>query len=114
VELILSLDSLFLLPAGAGYIEKSGQATVAVTRTESGVVASANCDSLTLLVNEFRTEIFHLNNEKTAIKAELKEQKILEVNRLTGWQSFLIWTGGICLALPVIITGIKIFKIIKI
>jgi hypothetical protein len=113
-ELALSIDSLRALPAGAAFRTTHGQATVTVLRSEGGVIASADCDSLTLLVDELRTEIFHLNEEKTAFKSELKEQKIIEINRLTLWQSFQIWTGRICLALLVIITGIKLFKISKI
>ncbi|MDR2764744.1 MAG: hypothetical protein LBB90_06895 [Tannerella sp.] len=113
--LTLSFDSLRALLVGAGWMEKNGQATVAVTRTEGGVTASANCDSLTLLVDELKTEIFHLNAERTAFKSERNEEKMREVNRLTSWQSFQIWTGRICLALLVVglgIKGIKHFKTI--
>jgi hypothetical protein len=110
--LTLSFDSLLRLPVGAGYTEKQGQATVAVLMTEGGMIeASANCDSLTLLVEEMKTEIFHLNKEKTELKSELNEQKIIEVNRLTGWQWFQVWTGRICL---ILIAGILIIKLIKI
>jgi hypothetical protein len=99
------------LPVGAGYTEKQGQATVAVQMSEGGYIeASANCDSLTILVDELRTEVYHLNNEKTELKSVLSEQKIIEVNRLTGWQWFQVWTGRICLAL---IAGTGIFRIIK-
>jgi hypothetical protein len=109
--LTLKIDSVIALPVGAGWIEKSGRATVAVFRTDSGVVASADCDSLTLLVDELRTEIFHLNAEKTALKEEIKEQKIIEVNRLTGWQWFQVWAGRVCLGLIVIIFIINKLKI---
>jgi hypothetical protein len=103
------------LPAGAGFIERSGQATVSIVKAESGeITASATCDSLTFLVDELRTEIFHLNAEKSMFKSELNETKTIEVNRLTPWQTFLIWTGLLCLALPVIITVIKLSKFIKI
>jgi hypothetical protein len=112
VELTLSIDSIIALPVGARYTEKSGQATVDVRMSESGnVIASATCDSLTLLVDELRTEIYHLNSEKTDFKSELSEQKIVEVNRLTSWQSFQIWTGRICLLLLIILV-IKHFKIV--
>jgi hypothetical protein len=112
-KLTLSFDSLRALPAGAEFRATQGQATVTVLRSEGGITASADCDSLTLLVDELKTEIFHLNKEKMTFQSELSEQKIIEVNRLTGWQSFQIWTGRLCLALVVIITGIKLFKIIK-
>jgi hypothetical protein len=111
----LSFDSLVALPVGAGYTARQGQATLTVNRAESGMIeASANCDSLTLLVDELRTEIYHLNKEKTDFTSKLSEQKIIEVNRLTGWQYFQIWTGRICLAIIVIlaIRKIKTLKII--
>jgi hypothetical protein len=111
----LSIDSVIALPVGAGFTARQGQATVTVSKTEGGMIeASANCDSLTLLVDELRTEVYHLNKEKTDIKSELSEQKIIEVNRLTLWQSFQIWTGRICLAILVVLAIIKIktFKII--
>lgn len=109
--LTLTVDSIAALPAGAKFTASQGQATVAVQRTEGGMIeASANCDSLTLLVDELRTEIFHLNREKTEIKTELNEQKIVEVNRLTPWQAFQVWTGRICLALLVITVIYKRLK----
>jgi len=110
----ISFDSIAALPTGAGYTARQGQATVTVSKTEGGMIeASANCDSLTLLVDELRTEVYHLNKEKTDIKSELREQKMIEVNRLTSWQSFQIWTGRICLAILVILAIIKI-KTLKI
>jgi hypothetical protein len=110
-KLMLSMDSIIALPVGAGFTARQGQATLTVHKAESGMIeASANCDSLTLLVDELRTEIYHLNSEKTDYTSELSEQKIIEVNRLTSWQSFQIWTGRICLLL-LIILAIKHFKI---
>lgn len=109
--LTLAVDSLQLLPVGAGYSEKIGRAAVAVVKAEDGTITvSATCDSLTVLVEELRTEVFHLNAEKWALKEDLKEEKTVEVNRLTSWQSFQIWTGRIGLLLLGFI-GIKKFKL---
>jgi hypothetical protein len=97
------------LPVDAGYIDRQGRATVTVLRTEGGIKASADCDSLTVLVDELRTEIFHLNAEKTDFKTELVETKTVEVNRLTGWQWFQIWTGRIAMMLAGVWLAYKVF-----
>lgn len=63
------------------------------------------------MVEELRTEVYHLNKEKTAFKEQLSEEKIIEVNRPTSWQAFQIWTGRICLVLLACLAGYKIIKI---
>ena len=113
-KLTLSIDSLVALPHGAGYTARQGQASLTVNRAEDGMIeASANCDSLTLLVDELKMEVFHLNSEKSMFNETLKEEKTMEVNRLTSWQAFQIWTGRICLAALVLFTAFKLFKIVK-
>ncbi|MDR1454108.1 MAG: hypothetical protein LBJ01_00495 [Tannerella sp.] len=109
-ELAVTLDGLLQLPVGAEFRERNGQAVVAVIRTEGGLTASATCDSLTLLVDELRTEIFHLNAEKGSFKSEESEIKTVEVNRLTGWQWFQVWTGRICLGLLMVFAVVKGLK----
>jgi hypothetical protein len=106
----VTLDGLLQLPVGAEFRERNGQAVVAVIRTEGGLTASATCDSLTLLVDELRTEIFHLNAEKGSFKSEESEIKTVEVNRLTGWQWFQVWTGRICLGLLMVFAVVKGLK----
>ena len=108
--LALSFDNLLRLPAGAEFVQKSGQASVSVKRSEGGVTASATCDSLTLLAEELRTEIFRLNVEKASFKSEESEVKIVEVNRLTLWQAIQIWAVRICLGLLVAFAIVKRLK----
>jgi hypothetical protein len=110
--LTLKIDSIIALPVGAKYENKQGQATVTVQLSESGVLtASANCDSLTFLVDELRTEIYHLNKEKTDFTSESNETKIVEVNRVTGFQHFQIWFGRICIAILLLFYGVKLVKL---
>jgi hypothetical protein len=111
VQLKLHPDSLAKLPIGASFSNSEGHATATVTKEESGFLFTADCDSLIVLVEDLRTEIYHLNKEKSAFKEQLSEEKIIEVNRLTSWQAFQIWTGRICLALLACWAGYKVIKI---
>ena len=111
VQLKLHPDSLLKLPIGAVFSKTEGHATATVMKEESGYSFTANCDSLILIVEDLRTEIYHLNNENTVFREQLNSEKTIEVNRLTSWQSFQIWTGRICLAL---LLCLLIYRIIKI
>lgn len=94
------------------YTKTSGQASVSLIRTEGGTIkASAACDSLTLLVEDLKTEIYHLNNEKISLKSKLNKKTVLEVSRLTPWQAFQVWTGRIALVGLALWLIIKRFKI---
>lgn len=110
VQLKLHPDSLLKLPVGASFSRSEGHATATVTKEESGYSFTASCDSLTVVIEELKTEIYHLNKEKTAFKEQLNEQKIIEVNRLTSWQSFQVWMGRISLMLLVCFAGYKVIK----
>ena len=90
-----------MLPVGAGYSVRNGQATVNVRRTDDGdIEVTATCDSLARQVIILEEELTRIRNE-TGI-----EEKPPEVVREpTGWQWFQIWTGRIaviCLVLIVI------------
>lgn len=86
------------LPVGGKYQAADGNATGTIEKKADGSLEfTANCDSLTLVVETLSKEVFHLNKEKTELKERLKEQKTEETNRLTGFQWFQVWFGRICI-----------------
>ncbi len=106
----VSLAGLLKLPLGASFLEKNDRATATITRIDTGYKITAECDSLTVLVTELKTEITRLSREKTDFKSDLKEIKTVEVNRLTGFQSFQIWAGRILGALLLTWAGWKLLR----
>jgi len=83
VSLTLSMDSLRLLPSGAGYTARKGQANVKVTRrapTEKEpeqIVIEAGCDSLELVCAKYAKTISTLKRQlkiASDSKAEHKEE----------------------------------------
>lgn len=92
----LSIDSLLQLTTGALFRQNKDHVTAQIQSLGGGgFLFTASCDSLTFLVSDLKTEIFHLNADKTELKEHLNEQKIIEVNRPSGWQWFQIWLGRI-------------------
>lgn len=86
VMLTLSMDSLRLLPSGAGYTARQGQANVKVTRRAptakepERLVIEAGCDSLELLCATYSKSIItlkrqlkELNNSNKELREEVKE-----------------------------------------
>lgn len=86
VSLTLSMDSLRLLPSGAGYTARQGQANVKVTRRAptakepERLVIEAGCDSLELLCASYSKSIITLkrqlkevNNSNKELREEVKE-----------------------------------------
>jgi hypothetical protein len=99
------------LPVGGKYQAVDGNATGTIEKKADGSLEfTANCDSLTLVVETLSKEVFHLNKEKTELKERLKEQKTEETNRLTGFQWFQIYGFRIYVLLTIIII---IYKNIK-
>lgn len=84
----LSSEQINDLPVGASYQDKSGNATGTVKKTEKGIEFTANCDSLNILIDQLTTEVHRYKSENSALKTTLSEQKVIEVNVLTGWQHF--------------------------
>lgn len=89
-SLNLSLSDLNKLPANALYQHKEDQATITITRVDSVFIFKASCDSLTILVEELKTEIYHLNRENTVLKSSLNKQDIEIIKEPTSWQWFQI------------------------
>lgn len=107
----LTPEQLGNLPVGGKYQARDGNATATVEKKADGKLEfTADCDSLTLLVENLTTEIYRLNKEKTEFKERVKEQKTIEVNRLTGWQWFQIWVGRIALVIISVFLAIKLIK----
>ncbi len=99
-ELNIPQDALNNLPAGGSFQEKSGNATVRATKQKDGTLTiTASCDSLTLLVENLKQEVYHFRDENTTLKTELNEQKTQTVYEPSGWQWFQIWWGRIVSAI---------------
>lgn len=99
----LSPDQLASLPVGAAYQAKDKNATGTIRKTKDNTLEfTANCDSLTFLVEELKTEVHHLNSLNTALKTELNEQKTVEVKEPNGWQWFQIYGFWVLLTIAII------------
>ena len=119
VSLTLNLDSLRLLPQGAGYTARKGQARVKVSRrapTEmepERIVIEAGCDSLELVCARYAKTISTLkrqlkiaNDNKVEHKEAIKEQ--------TGnifWTAFKWYLLGVLTGvIGLVIISIKLRK----
>jgi hypothetical protein len=111
-ELTLTYKDIKALPKGAKFEAKQDRATVAVYKSEGGITASADCDSLSFLVDELTTEIYRLNAEQTVFNEQKNEVQIIEVNRLTWWQRFLVYSGTFLWAGIVVAVGLYVRKLI--
>lgn len=100
--LILTPDSLARLPVGAGYTAHEGHAKASVTRKKEGYKFVADCDSLTVIVEEMRRDVFRLSRENHELLEQKNEVETIEVNCLTSWQAFQIWAGRIALVIAVL------------
>jgi|GEM_PF-4595717 len=92
----LNLADLSTLPIGAKYEDKQGQATVGIEKTgENDYKITANCDSLSMIISEKETEIYHL--QKTVKELEEKESQTIEVTKYkqNDWQIVCGWFGKI-------------------
>lgn len=95
---------------GAGYTAHEGHAKASVTREEAGYRFVADCDSLTVIVEEMRRDVFRLSRENYELREQKNEVETIEVNRLTSWQAFQIWTGRIALVLVVLWLAYRVVK----
>ena len=116
VSLTLSMDSLRLLPSGAGYTARKGQANVKVTRrapTEKEpeqLVIEAGCDSLEVLCASYSKTI-------SALKRQLKEanksnNEFMEETKESSGETFLMRLKYFCAGLLSGIIGI-VYTFIK-
>lgn len=72
----LAPTSLQMLPVGAGYHEKSGQANLKITKGEGDTLyIEASCDSLQRIVIAYQKEITTLRSQIEEIKTEPPNNK---------------------------------------
>jgi NH3-dependent NAD+ synthetase len=102
-KLSLTQKQIDELPIGAVYEAKDGNASGTVRKTkDNNIEFTANCDSLHFMLEYAIKEVYRLNKEKTELKNSLKEEKIVEVNKLNGWQYFQIYGFRIYVILTII------------
>lgn len=107
----LTLEALHNLPVGGRYEAKDGNATGTIEKKPDGSLEfTANCDSLTLLVESLTKEVFRYKNENAELKTNIKEEKTEEVNILTGWQWFQIYGFRVYVFLTLLIIAYKKIK----
>ena len=97
VTLSVAEDSLTLLPAGAGYIARKGQAHVKVSRRPSAdkespaqIVIEAGCDSLEVQCARYEQRIEEMQTQLTAAKrVHSMQQKKTEERQLWDFKTIL-------------------------
>ena len=105
----VSFDQLDSLPAGASYQQKSGNATGTITKNNDNTLTiTANCDSLILLVESLKKEVYHFQSENTTLKSELNERQTQVLKEPSSWQWFQIYGFRILLIINLIIILIAI------
>lgn len=95
----LNVDPSLLpnLPKGAKFEDKQGNATATLTVADDGTLEiTANCDSLTLLIDQLTTEVYRYKENNKALETQLKEK---ETKGLSGWQNFEIYGFRVCMVL---------------
>ena len=97
VTLSVAEDSLALLPAGAGYTARRGQAHVKVSRRPSAdkespaqIVIEAGCDSLEVQCARYEQRIEEMQTQLTAAKrVHSMQQKKTEERQLWDFKTIL-------------------------
>ena len=104
----LDIKQLADLPKGASFQNKQGNATASAKKADDGTLEiTANCDSLTLLVDNLEIEVYRLQKENSALVAKINKKEVVE---LSSWQHFQVWCGRIALGLLIIFIAYKIIK----
>lgn len=114
VTLSVAEDSLALLPAGAGYTARRGQAHVKVGRRQTGdgkpgrIIIEAGCDSLEVQCARYEQRIETMQSRLTAAERALSTQK-QKIKERQPWDIrtilYAFFTG--------VATGIVLILIIK-
>lgn len=104
----LPMPRLAVLPEGAGYSVRSGQATASVTRGRGdSLIVTATCDSLERQVMLLTEELTRIRNETGETVEEPPPEVVREP---TGWQWFQIWAGRLLLTALSLIIVYRLFK----
>ena len=103
VSMEISMDSVLALPAGASYSEKSGRASVKVSRgKEAGtVVVYATCDSLERMVEYYERRAEGYKAQLAAL-SEKKEEKIEPKQGL--WAVIIAMIAGMAAGIGIMTT----------
>ena len=120
VTLTIPSDSLAVLPSGASYKAKNGQASAEVSQSGGNVIVYASCDSLERQCLYYETELSYLHNERydqhlaitrqekliSALQKELDERKEQgashSVATLLKWFFIGILTGTVTTLIAII------------
>jgi len=112
-KLNLNLENLAALPIGAKYQEKQGQATLTVEKTgDNDYNISADCDSLSMIVAEKETEIYHLQNKVKELAEKEAATKEIPIYKQTTWQIVCGWFGKVFMFILSVGLGIGIITIV--
>jgi hypothetical protein len=104
----ISQSGLNELPYKAGYVEKNGQATVSVQKTENGdYKVSANCDSLLFFLHEKESEITHLKSQNSELVEKTEKREVETIKEPSGFQWFQIWGFRVLSAVLILFITIK-------
>lgn len=107
-KLNISPDDLAKLPPGAKFESKQGNATATAKVAPDGTIEiTANCDSLSLLIENLEIEVYRLQKQNTALVTNNSTKKSVE---LSGWQHFQIKGFWVCIAIIAIFLTYKKVK----
>jgi len=104
----LKIIDLKELPIGASFRSDSGRVHQTVTKIDwEELEFVSTCDSILLLVDELKIEVYHLSSDNTTFKAQLNERKEVIKREPTGFQWFQIYTGR---TLAILLIGYLILR----
>lgn len=100
VALNVNMLDLSSLPIGAKYEQKQGQATVTVEKTdENNYKITANCDSLSMVITERETQIYHLQAKIRELEESQAQTIEIPIYKQTDLQIVFGWFGKVFMGL---------------
>lgn len=114
--MLIPNDQLRSLPEGGSFTKKEGRATSTVTRRGESFEFSANCDSLSVLVESVTRDLYRSRTESDSLRLIVKEFKTEVIKEPSGWQWFQIWGFRLMLAavaLYVLFKNVDVWQLIK-
>lgn len=101
-KLVLPIQSIKSLPAGAKYSERSGRSSVDVRYLHDSIFIDANCDSVSILRKEYSSKV-------EALRHELSESNKIQTtgNERTRSYRWLWWMmAGVAIGVTIAKTGL--------
>lgn len=114
--MLLPDSQLRSLPEGGSFTKKEGRATATITRRGDSYEVSANCDSLSVLVESVTRDLYRSRTESDSLRLVVKEFKTEVIKEPSGWQWFQIWGFRLMLAavaLYVLFKNVDVWQLIK-